>query len=142
VRNGLNCRFWQDCWILDVPLKIAFEDLFKLVRDPDIIVADCWVDNDWFVDFKRSLSMLEFERWSKLKGELSNVSLEQDSNDIIRWGLEKKGHFTTKSLYRFMISGGMPSRIAGHIWKCKVPLKIKFFSSKFLTTNFSVLLAW
>ena len=73
---------------------------------------------------------------------MSNVSLEQDSTDIIRWGLEKKGHFTTKSLYRFMISGGMPSRIAGHIWKCKVPLKIKFFSSKFLTTNFSVLLAW
>jgi len=26
-----------------------------------------------------------------------------------------------------MISGGMPSRVAGHIWKCKVPLKIKFF---------------
>jgi hypothetical protein len=86
--------------------------------------------------------MLEFERWSELKGELTNVSLEQDSNDTIRWGLETKGHFTAKSLYRFMISGGMPNRMAGHIWKCKVPLKIKKFSSKFLTTNFSVLLAW
>ena len=66
LRNGLNCRFWQDWWILNVPLKIAYEDLFKLVRDPDIIFADCWVDNDWFVDFKRSLSMVEFERWSNL----------------------------------------------------------------------------
>jgi hypothetical protein len=48
LRNGLNCRFWQDCCILNVPLKIAYGDLFKLVREPDITVADCWVDNDWF----------------------------------------------------------------------------------------------
>lgn len=104
-------------------MKIPYEDLFKLAREPGITVADCWVDNDCFVDFKRSLSMLEFERWFELKGELSNVSLEQDSNDTIRWGLETKGHFTAKSLYRFMISGGMPNRMVGHIWKCKVPLK-------------------
>jgi hypothetical protein len=46
---------------------------------------------------------------------------------MVSWGLEKKGHFSTKSLYRFISNDGVTSRIAGHLWKCKIPLKIKFF---------------
>ena len=40
--NGDNCRFWQDCWLLNVPPKIAFDDLYKMVRDPYVSVSDCW----------------------------------------------------------------------------------------------------
>jgi hypothetical protein len=47
---------------------------------------------------------------------------------MVSWGLEKKGHFSTKSLYRFISNGGVTSRIAGHLWKCRIPLKIKFLS--------------
>jgi hypothetical protein len=72
---------------LNVPLKIAYEDLFKLARDPDISVAECWVEDKWFIDFKRSLSFQDFERWSELKGELDRISLEYDQNDIVSWGL-------------------------------------------------------
>jgi len=39
-----------------VPLKIAYEDLFRMVRDPDRVVADHWVEEEWTVDF-RSLSL-------------------------------------------------------------------------------------
>ena len=127
VRNGLNCRFWQDCWLLDVPLKVAYEDLFILARDPEVIVADCWADNDWWVDFKRTLSVKDFERWSELKEELNKITLEEDNSDIVTWALEGKGGFSAKSLYRFLTDGGMPSRVAGYIWKCRVPMKIKFF---------------
>jgi hypothetical protein len=86
------------------------------------------VENEWFIDFKRSLSFQDFERWSELKGELDRISLEYDQNDIMSWGLENKGLFTTKSLYRFILNGGSSSRMARHIWKCRVPLKINFFS--------------
>ena len=55
VKNGLNCRFWQHCWLLNVPLKIAYEDLFRMVRDSEVTVADCWIDDDWWLDFKREL---------------------------------------------------------------------------------------
>jgi hypothetical protein len=41
----------------------------------------------WFIDFKRSLSFQDFERWSELKGELDRISLEYDQNDIVSWGL-------------------------------------------------------
>lgn len=57
VRDGLNCRFWQDCWLLIVPLKVAYDDLFSLVRDPESVVVDHWMDEEWTIDFKRSLSI-------------------------------------------------------------------------------------
>lgn len=46
VGNGKLCRFWQDCWVLDVPLKIAFEDLYIMVRNQEVVVADCWEENE------------------------------------------------------------------------------------------------
>jgi hypothetical protein len=68
----------------------------------------------------------DFGRWTELKGELSRITLDPDNSDVT-WGLEKKGLFSTKSLYRFLTDGGMPRRMAGHVWKCNIPLKIKFF---------------
>ena len=42
VRDGRTCKFWQDCWIQDVPLMISYENLYKMVRVPDCTVSDCW----------------------------------------------------------------------------------------------------
>jgi len=61
VGNGVNCWFWQDCWLLEAPLMIAYENLYKMVRDPYCSVADCWVDAEWYVDFRRALSIGELE---------------------------------------------------------------------------------
>jgi hypothetical protein len=38
---------------LDVPLILAYEDLFPLARNPDYLVSDCWEGDEWFVEFKR-----------------------------------------------------------------------------------------
>lgn len=82
------------------------DDLFKLIRDPDIMVAECWIEGEWYVEFKRALSVQEFDRWTELKRELSRIHLDHDNPDIVIWALEKKGSFSTKSLYRFIASGG------------------------------------
>jgi len=37
-----------------------------MVRDPNATVADCWDEGEWFVDFRRALSVREFENWEKL----------------------------------------------------------------------------
>jgi hypothetical protein len=112
---------------MNVPLKVAFDDLFKLVKDPEATMSDCWVDDEWWVVFRRALSVTEFERWSELKGELEKITIDSDNRDVVSWGIENKGIFTTKSLYSFLTDGGMPGRVAGYIWKCRIPLKIKFF---------------
>lgn len=126
VGDGRNCQFWQDCWLLNVPLKIAFADLFGVTRDPFCFVADCNEGGEWFVEFKRSLSTQEYANWEQLLGLLDQIVLN-NSTDSVEWALNPKKFFTTKSLYRFLSNRGFPSRMAGIIWKCKIPLKIKFF---------------
>lgn len=126
VENRMTCKFWQDCWVLNVPLNIAFEDLFVLARNPNCSVKDCWSEGDWFIDFKRALSSRDFDRWMDLKSILSATTLTHNI-DSVSWALDKSGHFTTKSLYRFLTDRGITSKVAGYIWKCKVPLKVKFF---------------
>lgn len=86
-----------------------------MVRDPNAAVADCWDEGEWFVDFRRALSVREFESWEKLHNLLLQITLEPDCNDVVTWALDKKGLYTTKSLYMFLSNRGFPSRIAGII---------------------------
>ncbi|XP_066354890.1 uncharacterized protein [Miscanthus floridulus] len=53
-----------------------------MVRDPECYVYDCWVE-DWYIDFRRPLSVPEFERWKALQDELANVVLDSDSHDVV-----------------------------------------------------------
>lgn len=78
------------------------------------------------MDFKRSLSANEYSSWMDLVASLQWFSLMQD-NDRVVWALEKTKHFTTKSLCRFLADRGVSSKVAGLIWKSRIPLKIKFF---------------
>lgn len=45
IGNGLHCRFWEDCWLKTVPLKVYYEDLYKMAREPLFYVRDCWEDS-------------------------------------------------------------------------------------------------
>lgn len=97
LKVGNSCQCRQDCWLQNVPLKTAYDDLFKMVRDPERVVAEFWVEGEWYVEFRRSLSVREFERWKELQGELYNISLEIDTPEFKKdWqGLEKKkGHLS------------------------------------------------
>jgi hypothetical protein len=57
VGNERLCYFWEDCWIQEVPHKIMYNDLYRLVRNPNCFVNECWEDDTWRVDFQRSLSV-------------------------------------------------------------------------------------
>jgi len=96
-----------------------------MVRDPSCSVADCWDEDGWGMDFKRALTCHEYNRWLELKESLADISLS-DNPDSVFWALEKNKLFTTKSLYRFISGSGVSRRVAGFIWKSRLPLKIKF----------------
>ena len=110
----------------DVPLKIQYEDLYKMVSDPNCFVEKSWEGEEWVMEFIRSLSVQEHNRWLELVDGLHDFSLSSDI-DSVKWALDKSNIFTTKSLYRFLSDSGASSRVAGYIWKSKLPLKIKFF---------------
>jgi hypothetical protein len=90
-------------------------------------VSDCREDGYWIVDFKRSLSSQDYDRWLGLFQMLNDYSLTDNKTDCVQWAPEKMKMFTTKSLYRFLTDRGVSSRMSEIIWKCRVPLKIKNF---------------
>jgi hypothetical protein len=42
------------------------------------------------MNFRRTLSLREFENWAKLYKELQQVSLESNSIDFVSWALDKR----------------------------------------------------
>ena len=48
---GYNCLLWHDCWLHDVPLKVYYEELYRMASHPDCALGDCWIDQDWVVEF-------------------------------------------------------------------------------------------
>jgi hypothetical protein len=115
VGDGKLCRFWEDSWAHAVPLKFLYNDLHKLVRDPYCFVSDCREEGNWIVEFKRSLSYQEYDRWLGLLNILNDCSLIDNKADKVHWALEKKQTYTSKSLYRFLTDRGATSRLVGII---------------------------
>jgi hypothetical protein len=94
------------------------------------------------MDFKRSLSVQEYDSWLELGESLQGCDPQSDKADSVIWALEPKSQFSTKSLYRFLTNRGVPSKASGVIWKSKIPLKINFFYGKCSTTNYRLLVIW
>jgi len=47
-----------------------------MVRDTDCTVADCWEEGEWQIEFRKALSLREFELWKELLEDLDEVNLE------------------------------------------------------------------
>ena len=127
VGDGSLTSFWSDVWLGQSPLKIQFSDLFRICTDPSAMVADCYADNGWLINFRRSLSLEENVSWVELLSILQNVNLDQEVRDDVTWALDNSKIFTTKSLYRFITHRGVCIPASEDVWKSKLPLKIKVF---------------
>lgn len=87
---------------------------------------DCWQEGEWKMEFKRSLNVGEAEQWGVLENMIKEVRLSERS-DQVKWVLEKSGQFSTKSMYRMLAHRGVINYRMRDVWRCKIPLKIKFF---------------
>ena len=64
--------------------------------------------------------------WEHLMDKLKNISIS-DSKDQAKWVLEKKGAYTTCSMYRYLSNRGMINKRLNLLWSSRMPLKIKVF---------------
>lgn len=64
--------------------------------------------------------------WTDLQAKLATIQLSTE-RDLMLWKLEKSGKFTTKSLYREMVFGGIKDAQLQILWKSPMPIKIKNF---------------
>ena len=77
------------------------------------------------IQFRRSLVEERWNTWLHLVRRLMDVQLS-DQCDTLKWQLSGNGVFSVKSMYLYLINfGPIPRSI--HIWKVKVPLRIKIF---------------
>jgi hypothetical protein len=44
----------------------------------------------------------------------------------MEWSLEKSGVYSTRSMYRFLLHGGVVNKRMERIWKCKLRMKKVF----------------
>lgn len=124
--DGKSISFWEDVWIDSCPLKIRFDKLFRICEDPKIIVANCWFNNVWNIQFTRSFGREEIIQWEDLKNLLFNVEFRERS-DSFHWCLHSSGLFSVKTLYIHVSFGGVTSWKLQRLWRIKIPLKIKIF---------------
>jgi hypothetical protein len=125
VGNGKITQFWNYVWISEVPLRVSCRNLYNICRDKDISVEAC-ARNDWNFGLRRMMGETEMAEWTNLMHYLQNFTMSKD-DDVVTWGLTPSKMFTTGSLYNFLTNGGMESKMAKMIWKCKIPLKIRIF---------------
>jgi hypothetical protein len=99
-----------------------FPVLFDICNEQNITVAEA-AAMGWRFSYKRWLSPDLIIQEAGLSQLMTQTHLSQD-NDSPRWKWSKKGNFTVKSVYK-KISGGVMDRSFRHLWKSRIPLKIK-----------------
>jgi hypothetical protein len=69
---------------------------------------------------------VEVYQWESLIEKLGGVRLQMGLDESY-WCLEKKRHYTTKSMYRFLVHRGAINTHMRRLWKTKLPMKLKVF---------------
>lgn len=58
INNGQNCRFREEVWVGNIPLKLEFPTLYDLCDDKNCLVSDYWAGDGWRIEFRRPLGDL------------------------------------------------------------------------------------
>jgi hypothetical protein len=51
VGDGRQTKFWHDVWLGGVPLRISYQELFQVSRDPRAMVVDFVEEGEWVIQF-------------------------------------------------------------------------------------------
>nr|XP_051216374.1 uncharacterized protein LOC127333971 [Lolium perenne] len=126
LHNGARTRFWLDWWTGVAPLKDCFLSLFAICEDPEVLVAQYFVNNELAIRLCRSLDPIGMEQWRVLRRLVADVNLG-GGPDQVSWHLNSSGLFSVKSMYT-KLSQGATVVYQKDLWSAAVPLKIKIFS--------------
>jgi hypothetical protein len=124
VGNGCRTSFWKDAWCGHTPLMDKFPDLYNICNEQTISVADA-AHVGWRLSFRRWLSEDLQRQWCGLVNILNQRGLS-DTVDKPKWKWTKSRQFTVKSVYKQICRNGI-DRSFKHLWKSKIPLKIKIW---------------
>ena len=116
--QGTSVKFWKDCWLGELPLKIVFPNPFDVAAD-----KDAW-DNNWAISFCHPLFLTRLQMLALLIGKFQGHTF-QDIPDQVIWKAGSAVSFTVSSQYKLLQAPQPQDTAAKHIWKTKAPLKVK-----------------
>ena len=122
--HGTSVKFWKDCWIGEVPLAIAFPNLFEMAVDQDAWVSSQFQDNDRAVSFRHPLSPAMLQMLASLIGILRGHTVRNYPDRVI-WKARAVDNFTVRSQYELLQPLRPQDKAAKYIWKALAPLKVK-----------------
>ena len=128
--EGTKIKFWKDKWCVAETLAEKFPNLFYLALNKEAYVAECWctATHSWNLGLRRNM----------LDNEIANAASALEilhswapiaRNDSLNWIPNMNGNFTTKSTFLNLTkrSPNIAVTLIRHIWKNKIPKKVKFF---------------
>ena len=83
-------------------LKDQFPNLFNIVREKHITVAEVLSSNPLNVSFRRALVGVKLTEWYNLVASLLHINLNK-GKDLFMWNLQKNGAFIVNSMYRHLV---------------------------------------
>jgi len=123
--DGSKTSLWKDNWIGSNPICVEQPVLFELCVEKDISVHE-FISRNGRINFHRWLSPILFEQWLTTVDKIYSFPFSNEP-DQIKWLWNRKsGNFTTKSAYENLTIGDTGPHFK-HIWKAKIPYKIKIF---------------
>ncbi|KAK3213079.1 hypothetical protein Dsin_017785 [Dipteronia sinensis] len=104
VGCGDRIRFWEDVWLDDCSLKVAYPRIFALaskksgtIRDFGSWQKDVW---RWNVPLRRSIFDWEVNMWKVFCMALDCVTIIRIIPDVVVWTHRPNGEFSVKSFQR------------------------------------------
>ena len=125
--NGSTILFWKDRWCSELPLSALYPNLFMYTLDPDLLIAEAFVNSSWQLLFTRQLTGILYSEWHNLLTHLQNFVPNLTMPDTLYWRWSSVGKFTVHSFYQWLEFGGIKNITFKTIWLSKMPLKIKIF---------------
>ncbi|XP_059654430.1 uncharacterized protein LOC132301171 [Cornus florida] len=132
IKDGRRISFWMNLWCGDLPLALAFPQLYRIASHRQAMVVDCYhLDNgrlSWDVRFRRHCQDWEIEDVSRFLELLYSQVISFGGSDWWFWIPTSHGRFEVRSFFRCLPVGHGDPFPWKSIWRSKAPRKVAFFA--------------
>jgi hypothetical protein len=136
IGNGRSVKFWEDHWFGSCSLAIQFWDLYVIVNEQNVSIADAWDGIQLKLTFRRSVDQQLMNRWYDLLSVAESIQYTGDEDAII-WKYESNGVYSVSSLYAIVNFRGITPVHIPAVWQIKVLPDCMYFCGCGLIIKFS-----
>lgn len=128
--NGENTLFWEDSWLQGNRIQDLAPNIYDMVAPrtkSSRTVRQALQDNTWAMDIGPNLGLHNINEYLQLWQRVSDVEIDDNGTDTIRWAWESNGSYSIRSAYAAKLLGREVAPYADFVWKLKAPLQRRFF---------------